>query len=117
MDSLHILRLWAAAAWADGKLHANEAAALGRFIDASADLDADQRREASQLLVTRPDVDVAAEVARLDASARQGVYRAVLGIVRLDGEVSDAERAFLNRLRTMLQLDESTIGRIQTERR
>ena len=49
--------------------------------------------------------------------AREGVYRAALGIVRLDGKVTAEERAFLLRLRGVLDLDEATIGRIEAENR
>ena len=56
-----------------------------------------------------------AEVKRLRPDAREGVYRAALGIVRLDGKVTDDERAFLGRLRSMLDLDEKVVTRIEAE--
>lgn len=117
MDSLRILRLWAAAAWADGELHPAEAAALERLIEASDDLAPDERLEAQRLLGAPPaDVDPD-EVRRLRPAAREGVYRAALGIVRLDGKLTDGESAFLGRLRAALDLDPATIARIESERR
>jgi hypothetical protein len=114
MDSLRILRLWAACAWADNELHPAEAAALERLIDASDDLTADERIEAKALLTAAPDVDLA-EVRELSTEAREGVYRAALGIVRLDRTVTADEEAFLQRLRAALDVDEATVARIDAE--
>lgn len=114
MDGFRILRLWAACAWADGKLHPAEAAALERLLAATDDLTPEERTKARAFFEAAPDVDVA-EVRELAASARQGVYRAALGIVKLDREVSDDERALLSRLRSALDLDEETIRRIEAE--
>ena len=113
MDSLRILRLWAACAWADHNMHPAEAAAIERFIAAS-DLSGDDSQQARALLSTPPDVDVG-EVRALTPEARQGVYRAALGIVKLDRVATDDEREFLARLRASLDLDETIIERIETE--
>jgi len=115
MDSLLVVRLWAAAAWADGKMHPNEAAALRRLISASEDLDGERAAQALQLLESA-DVNPA-EVKALPRDAREGVYRAALGIVKLDGQVTDDERAFLARLRAAIDLDEATLARIEAEAR
>ena len=115
MDSLQIVRLWAAAAWADGKMHPSEAAALKRLIEASDDLDAARRQQAVALLESA-DVDPA-EIKALPRDAREGVYRAALGIVKLDGQVTDDERAFLTRLREATDLDAATLARIEAESR
>jgi tellurite resistance protein len=112
MDNLLIVRMWAAAAWADGKMHPNEAAALRRLIEASDGID---KEKALELLVSA-DVDIN-EVKKLPAEAREGVYRAALSIVEIDGEVTDSERAFIARLRTAVNLDEATLRRIETETR
>jgi hypothetical protein len=112
MDSLRTVRLWAAAAWADGVLHPTEAAALRRLIDASEDLTADERKAAFRLLDGPPAVDVA-EVRALRPEAREGVYRAALDIVRLDRVVAPEEEAFLTRLRLVLDLDEKILARIE----
>ncbi len=114
MDSVRILRLWAACAWSDGELHPAEAQALERFIEASDDMSPDDRLAARALLSSAPDVDVD-EVRGLSAEAREGVYRAARGIVKLDRKVTDEERAFLARLRGALDLDEATIAAIEAE--
>ena len=114
MESLTIMRFWAAAAWADGVLHPAEAAALRRLIEASDDLDEDARREALSLLQQPPAIE-ADEVRKLRPAWREGVYRAALGIVRLDRVVSAPETAWLERLRASLDLDPATLERIEAE--
>lgn len=114
MESLQIARIWAAAAWADDKLHPKEAEALRRFIDASSDLDAESRQAAFALLDHKPAVELA-EVERLHPDARQGVLRAALGIVKLDGKVTPDEEAWLARLRAQLGLEQTTVAKIQNE--
>jgi tellurite resistance protein len=106
--------MWAAAAWADGKMHPKEADALRRLIEAS-DLDAESRKQALGLLES---ANVAPEEIRgLSRDAREGVYRAALGIVKLDGKVTDDEREFLARLRAATDLDAATLQRIEAEPR
>jgi len=108
-----IIRLWAASAWADGKLHDAEAAALRRLINAYDDLSAENLAEAESLLEKDPDVDVAEQVAKLSPEAREGIYRAAHTIVRLDREVTEEEEEFLERLRGELKLDDAVIARIE----
>jgi len=115
MNSMRILRLWAACAWADKELHPAEAAALERFVGASDDLTGEDMAEAKRLLAVAPDVDVA-EVRELPPEAREGVYRAALGIVRLDRKVTADEEAFLARLKAELNLDPAAIERIEAGR-
>jgi uncharacterized membrane protein YebE (DUF533 family) len=114
MDSMRILRLWAASAWADNILHPAEAAALERYIEASDDLSSEQREEAHALLRRAPVVDLAEEVRALSPVSRQGVYRAAHAIVRLDRVVTPDEEQFLARLRAALELDEAVIESIES---
>ena len=115
MESLRIFRLWAAAAWSDGELHPAEAAALRRLLEASDDLGETERAEAMALLQAPPPSTDLAEVKQLRPAAREGVYRAALGIVRLDNRVTAEESAWLERLRAALDLDPATIARIEAE--
>jgi len=80
MDNLRIFHLWAAAAWADGVIHPTEATALARWIDAAEDFTPDVRKQATAMIITRPEVDLE-EVRKLSPEAREGVYRAAIGIV------------------------------------
>src|SRR5262245_31933817 len=116
MDTLTIVRLWAAAAWADGFLHPAEEAALRRLIEASTELGEPERQHAMGLLTGPPGVKVE-EVQKLDATSREGVYRAVLGIIRLDGKVTGEEQEWVARLRDRLGLDAAVLARIEGEQR
>ena len=109
MDSMLLVRMFAAAAWADGKMHPEEAALLRRLIDASEGLD----KTAALKLLETADADIN-EVTKLSPEAREDVYRAAMDIVEVDGEVTDAERAFIARLREIIELDEKTLRRIET---
>lgn len=110
---MRIVRLWAACAWADKKMHPAELAALKRCIEAQ-DLSGAEAAEAQSLLERPGELDLA-EVRKLDASSREGVYRAAVGIARLDREVSEEEIRFLSNLRENLDLDPATIERIDAE--
>ncbi len=114
MDSLEIVRLWAAAAWADNELHPREAAALRRLIDSSDDLDAEALSEANSYLRSRPELQLD-KVNELSVPARQGAYRAAQQLIAIDGKLTDDELAFLAKLRRTLDLDEETLRRIESE--
>ena len=115
MNSLKIVRLWAAAAWADGAMHPSEAAALKRLVEASEELDPEDRQAALSYIESEPAVDLCEEVQSLPPEAREGVYRAARGIVMLDRELADSEAEFLQRLRDSLDLDEETIAKLEAE--
>ncbi len=99
---LTVIRIWAATAWADGKLADAEAHALRRLID-GAELDDADRATATGFLdgpVTLEDASLAA----LSLDAKRGVYRAACRMAVLDREVAPGEREMLTRLRDQLGL-------------
>ncbi|MEZ4404043.1 MAG: DUF533 domain-containing protein [Kofleriaceae bacterium] len=99
---LTLIRIWAAVAWADGKVADAERTALQRLID-GAELTADDRATANQFL-TAP-VDLAGlGAANLPADARRGIYKAACRMAAVDREVADSERTLLVRLREALAL-------------
>lgn len=114
-ESFAIARLWAAAAWADGELHPAEAAAYFRFLEA-AGLDDAQKLQAEGFLEKKPAVSFD-EVEKLSTPAKEGLYRAIIGLVLIDGKVTDDELQFVTRLRDQLGLDAATILRIESEKR
>lgn len=114
-ESFAIARLWAAAAWADGELHPSEAAAYYRFLEA-AGLDDAQKQQAEGFLAKKPAVSFD-EVEQLSTPAKEGLYRAIIGLVLIDGKVTDDELQFVTRLRDQLALDPATIARIESEKR
>ena len=113
MDNLLTIRLWAAAAWADGVLHESEAAALRRLIEAT-ELSNVEAEEAAGFFAAPPELDINDSRA-LTPEAREGVYRAALAIVMLDQELAEGEKEFLARLATALALPDETIGRLGEE--
>src|SRR5688572_18364323 len=115
METLAIARIWAAAAWADGVLHQTEAAALRRFLEAATELDAAERAAAEQLFEGPPVISIEAEVAKLSEESKEGVYRAVTGIMWLDGKLVEDELSFVARLRDQLGLPAALIARIEQE--
>ncbi|HVV85954.1 MAG TPA: DUF533 domain-containing protein [Kofleriaceae bacterium] len=99
---LNVIRIWAATAWADGKLAEQEAHALRRLID-GAELDDAEREIARGFLDAKVELDEKG-LATLSSEAKRGVYRAACRMAALDREVHVEERAMLDRLRDGLGL-------------
>lgn len=93
---LTVIRIWAATAWADGKLADAEAHALRRLID-GAELDDGERATATGFLAAKVELDHEG-LATLSLDARRGVYRAACRMAALDHEIAPAEREMLTRL-------------------
>lgn len=110
---LSVIRVWAAVAWADGKLADAEAEGLRRLIR-TADLTTAERVEAGKLLdakVAMPDAYLEA----LPAEARRGIYRAACKMAVVDREVNASERGILLKLRALLDIPEDVAGEIEAD--
>jgi len=83
---LAVIRVWAAAAWADGTIAKPEAAAMRKLIDASKELSAADRETALDFLEHKVELEPNA-VAGMSEEARQGIYRAAVRLSRIDREV------------------------------
>jgi uncharacterized membrane protein YebE (DUF533 family) len=101
---LTVIRIWAATAWADGKLADAESHALRRLID-GAELD-DGDREAALGFLEAPTSLDDASLGAMSLEARRGVYRAACRMAVLDKDVADSERDMLSNLRSRLGLPE-----------
>lgn len=99
---LTVIRIWAAMAWADGKLAIAEAEALRRLID-GAELDDAEREAARGFLHAPVELDDAA-LAAMSLDSRRGIYRAACRVAALDREVAASERDLLTRLRERMAL-------------
>jgi uncharacterized membrane protein YebE (DUF533 family) len=110
---LGVIRLWAAAAWADGVVVKQERAALERLI-AGAELTDGERSVALGFLDNKVELDKDG-AKNMSAAAREGVYRAACKLASIDRHVADEERAFLGRLRGVLGLDEKTAKAIEQQ--
>lgn len=108
---LHVIRVWAAMAWADGKIADSEADALRRLIGVAELTDA-ERATADGFLTARVDLDTAS-LAGLSVDAKKGVYRAACRLAAVDREVVSGERAFLTKLAAGLGLAADAVTEIE----
>jgi uncharacterized membrane protein YebE (DUF533 family) len=108
---LTVIRIWAATAWADGKLADAEAHALRRLID-GAELDDGDRDAALGFLDAPVSLDDAS-LGSMSVDARRGVYRAACRMAVLDREVAASERDMLADLRTRLGLPDDEAKEIE----
>ena len=108
---LNVIRIWAGLVWADGVLAEAEAAVLRQLI-ASARLPEELEQQALTFLHTPVELD-AIDVGALSEDARKGVYRAACRLAAVDDEIASAERRFLERLRGLLQLEETVARQVE----
>lgn len=111
-----ILTLALFAAFADGEKHAREREEIRRIADAlAADAGApDLMRIYQDVLLKRASLDGA--IAALDeAEHRQLAYEMALGVCEADGTTSEAERSFLDDLKTRLGLDAARVAIVEDE--
>lgn len=108
---LAVLRVWAAAAWADGKMAEAETEAMKRLI-AVAPLADEDKVTAIGYLTRKVELDTD-ELSGLTAEQKQGIYRAAVRLARIDREVAPEETAFLGRLQQGLGLDDDTARAIE----
>ena len=108
---LSVIRVWAAAAWADGVIADAEAAAMKRLV-AVADLSEDERNTANSWLETKVELETASMKA-LSEGAREGIYRAAVRLAAVDCDVAVEELAFLSRLREGLSLEPAKAQEIE----
>ena len=108
---LSVIRIWAAMAWADGKVVAAEALAMERLIQA-AELDEAERNIARGFLKEKVELDTS-NVGSLTDEARRGIYKAACRMAAVDRKLDDPERALLDRLREGLNIG-AAAGEIET---
>jgi uncharacterized membrane protein YebE (DUF533 family) len=103
------VKVWAAAAWADGKISEEEAIAMKAIVHAGRMNDA-QRAEATTW-ISEPVKFEDLQLARIPASERLHIFSVACGVATLDREVAKAEKAFLDRLAKALQLSADDIAK------
>jgi uncharacterized membrane protein YebE (DUF533 family) len=109
-QTLTVIRLWAAIAWADGKIAEREKESLRRLIGVAGLSDV-EAMHAEALLRER--AELPAEVAELTDDAKKGIYRAACRIAMVDDELADAERTLLDQLRDKLALSPEAAKQIE----
>src|SRR5262249_54877821 len=108
---LEVVRLWAATAWADGVIAENERRLLVAVIGDADVGDATRKTALGYLAKPLGLEDVAVD--HLGEKERQGVYRTACKLTTVDGEIAAGERAFLQRLRVHLGLDDAIATEIE----
>jgi uncharacterized membrane protein YebE (DUF533 family) len=97
---LSVIRIWAAIAWADGKLAEAEAEGLRRLIG-SGDLAEQERAAANAMLAQKTELPTT-YLSNMAPDARRGVYRAACRMAMVDHVFAASERAMLDKLRAQL---------------
>lgn len=109
----NILAISLFAAFADGEKHNREREHL-RGIAESLGNATELSGLYQDVLLKRISLEDAA-AALIDAGERQLAYEMALGVCEADGSMSEAERAFLDRLKALLQLDAGAASRAEAE--
>lgn len=110
---LNVIRVWAAIAWADGSLAAEEAEGLRRLVR-NAEL-TDAERAAAGKFVTGPVAMPETYLTNLSPLARRGVYRAGCRVAVVDHVFTQNERRMLEQLRELLGIPEAQAKEIEAE--
>ena len=110
---LSVLRVWAAVAWADGKISIEEADRFKRLVR-QATLNEQERQEALGFLADKVSLDTA-NIGALSDKSREGIYEAAARMAAADRDFADAERTFLARLRTALQIQEARAKELESK--
>jgi len=110
--TLAVIRIWAAAAWSDGRLAPEEVRAMERLVEA-AGLD-DAARATARGYLERPVGLDLSEIEGLTERQKSGIYASAIRLVRIDRDLAPAEAAFLARLQRGLGLADGDARAIET---
>jgi uncharacterized membrane protein YebE (DUF533 family) len=105
------LKVWVAAAWADGVISKQEADGVRAVIE-TARLTDEERQTARGWLEKKIELDDI-NVSQIALDDRANIFAAALGVVAIDDEVVAAEHTFLERLQIALQIDDKTAAEIR----
>ena len=108
---LSVIRIWAAMAWADGKVVAAEALAMERLIQA-AELGEAERATARGYLKEKVELDTSG-LDGLTAEAKKGIYKAACRMAAVDRTLDEPEKQLLIKLRDGLAIGDAA-GEIET---
>ena len=100
---LEAIKIWAAAAWADGELDESEAAMVRGMITAGP-LDEQEQALASRWLHARVHLD-SVDLGKLSPAGRRDIFLSAARVALADGRLVRTERAFLAGLQKMLDID------------
>jgi uncharacterized membrane protein YebE (DUF533 family) len=106
------VKVWAAAAWADGVIVESEALAMHAIIEVAKLTDA-QKDEARGWLTRKVSIEDV-KLANIPATERLHIYAVACGMIAFDKEVAGDERTFLDRLAKSLQISDADAARART---
>lgn len=112
-EILLAVKVWAAAAWADGKIVEEEARGMKAFLSV-AKLTSKEVQTALGWLENKVELDDV-DVSSIPEGNRTNIFAAALGVIAIDNEVSEPEEQFLERLRTALDIDEATAASMRKD--
>lgn len=110
-EILLAVKVWAAAAWADGVIVDEEAKGMEAVISVSKLSDEEKERARGWLKnkVELEDINVS----QIPPDNRANIYAAALGVVSIDEDVAASEEKFLERLQIALQIDDDTAAQLR----
>src|SRR5512146_2153931 len=103
------VKIWAAAAWADGVVVESEAMTLRAIIDV-AKLTDEQRKTARRWIDSRVTLEDV-EVDKLPQEERVHIFSVACGMVAFDKKIAESERGFLDRLQKALAIGDADAQR------
>jgi uncharacterized membrane protein YebE (DUF533 family) len=108
---LRAIEVWIAAAWADGEISEVEEKGMKAVIGI-ARLTDEERQTALGWLAHKIELDDI-NVSQIPPDDRVNIFAAALGVVAMDEDVVEAERAFTERLQVALRIDDATASALR----
>ncbi len=112
-EILLAVKVWAAAAWADGVIQDEEAQGMKAFLSV-AKLNSAEVQTALGWLDEKVELDDV-DIAGIPAENRMNIFSAALGVVAIDNNIDDSERQFLDRLQKALEIDEEAAAAMRKD--
>jgi uncharacterized membrane protein YebE (DUF533 family) len=109
------VKVWAAAAWADGVIVESEALAMHAIIEVAKLTDA-QKDEARGWLTKKVALEDL-KLAAIPASERLHIYAVACGMIAFDKDIAADERSFLDRLAKALQIPDADAAKARSAAR
>jgi uncharacterized membrane protein YebE (DUF533 family) len=99
------IKVWAAAAWADGIVVESEAMTLRAIIEV-AKLSDEQRKTARRWIDSKVSLEDV-EVGKIAPAERVHIFSVACGMVAFDQHIAETERGFLDRLQKALAISDA----------
>jgi len=111
-EILLAVKVWAAAAWADGVIAKEEAEGMRAFLTV-AKLNSKEVQTALGWLDEKVELDDV-DLSSIPPENRMNIFAAALGVVSIDKDIAKEEETFLERLRVALEIDEEAANAMRS---